>query len=165
MTLSDIQQAQTDEALEELIAQELEARLPPRQPIEPYLAALRSLPRGLRAVAAIYDLDVSLALDDLGWHFGNWPHSGLAEETISGLKELGAARMAELFEEAYAAARRHWLAITAPTWMDWYRDSPLHQETSPLSKEAWIIYHELPRGLLTYWTRYARAYPDRLIDT
>jgi hypothetical protein len=48
------------------------------------------LPRGLRAKAATYELGVSLALDDLGWHFGNWRHLGLAQETLDGLGEHGA---------------------------------------------------------------------------
>jgi len=35
-----------------------------------HLARMRALPPGLRAMIAIYELDVSMALDDLGWHFG-----------------------------------------------------------------------------------------------
>jgi hypothetical protein len=32
-------------------------------------------------MAATYELDVSLTLDDLGWHFGNWPDPALSEKT------------------------------------------------------------------------------------
>jgi hypothetical protein len=49
---------------------------------------MRALPPGLRAMTAIYQLDVSMALDDLGWHFGNWPDRALREETLQGLKEF-----------------------------------------------------------------------------
>jgi hypothetical protein len=54
-----------------------------------FLVELRRLPPGLRAMAATYELDVSLTMDDLGWHFGNWHSTELAQGTAHGqLKQL-----------------------------------------------------------------------------
>ena len=56
-------------------------------------------------MAAMYQLDVSLALDDLGWHFANWHHQAYSEETIWALQELETAEAAEIFAAAYVAAQ------------------------------------------------------------
>lgn len=37
-----------------------------------YAASISRLPIGLRAMAATHHLDISLTLDDLGWHFLNF---------------------------------------------------------------------------------------------
>ena len=42
---------------------------------------IRGLPPGLRAMAATHHLDVSLTLDDIGWHFLNFGHPSHVEET------------------------------------------------------------------------------------
>lgn len=81
----------SNEQVMELLGKELESRLPSRNDPE-FLIELRKLPPGLRAMAATYELDVSLCMDDLGWHFGNWHDQELAEETAGGLEELGAKR-------------------------------------------------------------------------
>ncbi len=43
-----------------------------------------SLPAGLRAMAATHHLDVSLMMDDIGWHFLNFGHPTQVEETERG---------------------------------------------------------------------------------
>ena len=48
-------------------------------------------------MAATFELDVSMALDDLGWHFGNWTHRGYCDETLHGLRELEAGEYTEMF--------------------------------------------------------------------
>ena len=37
--------------------------------LDVFVRRLGQLPRGLRTMAATYELDVSMTLDDLGWHF------------------------------------------------------------------------------------------------
>lgn len=69
-----------DEAVFESLRKELERRMPMNRGSPEFLVELRRLPHGLRAMAATYELDVSLTMDDLGWHFGNWHSTELAEE-------------------------------------------------------------------------------------
>jgi len=52
-------------------------------------------------MAATHHLDISLALDDIGWHFLNFGETGHVKETEMGLRELGMSEMANLFAEAY----------------------------------------------------------------
>jgi hypothetical protein len=54
-----------------------------------YAAAIASLPKGLRAMAATHHLDISLTMDDIGWHFLNFGEPVLVGETETGLRELG----------------------------------------------------------------------------
>jgi hypothetical protein len=113
-------------------------------------------------MAAIHQLDVSLALDDLGWHFGNWHHHAYALETASGVRALGAGRAAELFEAAYAEARGCWDRLGEPDWMEWYAGSSLEDGVKPLTHEMWRLYPSSGGGLLRLWVEYARAHPDVL---
>ena len=68
----------SDDELFSLLGEELKARIGRWVSSGEYVAKIRNLPLGLRAMAATYELDVSLALDDLGWHFGNWHDAQLA---------------------------------------------------------------------------------------
>ncbi len=87
----NIANATDDKALFELLASELNARLEPvSNDMEALHVELMKLPCGLRAMGATHMLDVSMALEDLGWHFGRWPSHALAQDTLEGLKELGA---------------------------------------------------------------------------
>jgi hypothetical protein len=76
--------------------------------MERFLQKIRTMPVGLRAMAATFELDVSMALDDLGWHFGNWAHRGYCDETLRGLRELEAAEYADMFAKVYELARSNW---------------------------------------------------------
>ena len=62
-----------------------------------YAAAISHLPVGLRAMAATHHLDVSLTLDDIGWHFLNFGERNFVRETEAGLRELGLGDLAEWF--------------------------------------------------------------------
>jgi hypothetical protein len=90
----------------ELLFSDLRVRLPPDGPfnVDRFLKKIRAIPIGLRAMAATFDLDVSMALDDLGWHFGNWTHRGYCDETLQGLRELEAQEYADMFARAYELA-------------------------------------------------------------
>ena len=60
----------SDDELFTLLSKELEYRIPAARGSLEFLVQIRRLPVGLRAMAATYELDVSLTMDDLGWHFG-----------------------------------------------------------------------------------------------
>ena len=165
MTIDEIIAAKSDDDLYDLIARELESRLQPRPPIDEFVTALQALPPGLRAMAATYDLDVSLALDDLGWHFGNWHNVELAHETIRGLRELGADRMAEIFAGAFEHAKHYWSEMGSQNWVEWYSSSPLATATVSLTNEAYAIWEGQPQGLFSFWLAYARRYPGKMIDS
>jgi hypothetical protein len=153
----------SDDALFALLGSELERWLPnARRADDEFVSELRRLPQGLRAMAATYELDVSLTLDDLGWHFGNWHHLGLARETEAGLRELGATELADIFGKALDHARRHWKELGVKDWSKWYHGSALEEALAPLNKQAWAIHQEKPMGLFTYWIDYARQFPERL---
>jgi hypothetical protein len=164
MTIDAIRTSPSDDALYDLLAHELASRLPnPRRPTDAFVRELQMLPRGLRAMAATYELDVSLLSDDLGWHFGNWHHVGLAQETLEGLRELGAHRMAELFNSAFHLARGYWDELGSENWFNWYHGSALEKAVEPLNHEAYEIRGSQPRGLFSYWLSYARQHPQRLV--
>lgn len=151
----------SDEQLFALLGDELGRQLPTRNDPR-FLGELRKLPVGLRAMAATYELDVSLALDDLGWHFGNWHDEELARETLLGLKELEANEFAEIFAKAFEHAKSYWHLLGAENWTDWYFESELDKRLAPLNQRAWALWNSLPQGLFTYWVRYARKYPIKV---
>jgi hypothetical protein len=154
--------AMSDDEVLEVVGLELDRRLPSQGDLDIYVDCLQVLPVGLRSMAAIYQLDVSLTLDDLGWHFGSWHHHGYAHETASGLRVLGATRGAGLFAAAYEHALRYWDRLGQEDWMEWYPGSPLEGAIRPLDREMWELYPSVNRGLLRLWVNYARAHPGLL---
>jgi len=114
-------------------------------------------------MAATHQLDVSLALDDLGWHFGNWHSKEYAEETSLGLEVLGAHEVAEIFREAFKIALRYWEELGAEHWSEWYPGSDLEANLEPLNDRAWSLLKPLEVGLLFYWVRYARGNPEEIM--
>jgi hypothetical protein len=160
-----IVEAMTDDEVVDAIGKELDRRLPANDDLDEYVRELQELPIGLRSMAATYQLDVSMALDDLGWHFGNWHHHGYASETASGLRVLGQERAAELFEKAYQHALQHWDRLGEQDWMDWYHESPLEVAVDPLNVEMWAILEPLrPLGIFKWWVDYARKHPGLLVE-
>ena len=90
----------SDDELLRQLSSDLERLLPAnvQNDYDLLILAMRRLPRGLHAMAAIHRLDLSMALDDLGWHFYNFYHWDFANETQWGLRELEAGEVAEIFE-------------------------------------------------------------------
>src|SRR5436190_3563564 len=111
-------------------------------------------------MAATHELDVSLALDDLGWHFGNWHSTDLADETARGLEELEAMDLARIFGEAFRIAQGYWEELGAEDWATWYHGSRLETAVEPLTKQARLILSEKKIGIFKYWVDYARRYPE-----
>ncbi len=157
---ADAIRSSSDDALFSLLQNELESRIPAARDSPEFLVQVRELPVGLRAMAATYELDVSLALDDLGWHFGNWHDIDLAEETARGLEELGASELAKVFREAFQLARNYWAELGAADWTDWYDGSPFEIAVGPLNERAWSILSGKTRGIFDYWIDYARQHPE-----
>src|SRR3954465_13728931 len=92
-----------DGALMDLLLVELKHTFPPSVRNDPivFLSRFQSAGKGMQAMALTYDLDVSLTLDDLAWHFVNHHDSwDLAGETMKGLYELEANELAAIFGEA-----------------------------------------------------------------
>jgi hypothetical protein len=89
LRLADIENAKNDEDLFQRLSSALSEVFPPelRDNRDQFYAALVSAPRGLRAMTGIYDLDVSMSLDDLAWHFGNHNDERFLQETVTSLRE------------------------------------------------------------------------------
>ena len=154
--------ASSDDELFNLLAKELEKRISVNRDSSEFVTEIQKLPIGLRAMAATYELDVSLVMDDLGWHFGNWHNTVLAEETIRGLDELGVTELAVIFKEAFQIALRYWDELGTKDWSKWYHDSPLENKVKPLNEQAGKILEAKKNGIFEYWVNYARKYPERI---
>jgi hypothetical protein len=159
LTLNTISSS-TDDELFKLLGAELERRVSAKRDSPAFLAEIRKLPIGLRAMAATYELDVSLALDDLGWHFGNWHSEALADETAHGLEVLGALELAKIFREALLVALQYWDELGAGNWLQWYHGSSLEEAIKPLNEQAWKFLNQHKNGIFDYWVDYARKHPD-----
>src|SRR5262245_57139332 len=92
----DIQSTISDDDLLDKLLRELNRCLRPdlHSNLDEFVAEIAKLPPGLRAMAASYKLDLSMTLDDLGWHFGKVLHRRYCDETSCGLWELEATEMA-----------------------------------------------------------------------
>jgi hypothetical protein len=175
LTESRIRECVHDDELFKLLSEELQWRLPGGEDddLDVFLTRLRAMPAGLRAMAAMYQLDVSMALDDLGWHFANWHHRGYCDETLWALRELEASEAAEIFEQAYALVQPYWDKIGAllaeygdfDDFAEWYWKSDLDKALLPLNKQMWKLCEGSDgkyEGLLRYWAPYARKYPYKV---
>ena len=166
LTIRKILSTKDDEVLYKLLAAELSHRIPSYKDADDLFQKLQPLPIGLRAMAATYQLDVSMALDDLGWHFWNWASKDLSNETVWGLKELGAVKEAEIFEQAFNITIPFWnIIIESPDFVKWYSDSDLEKALDPLNDEMWKLMHyhgETGTYLLDRWVPYARKNPDNI---
>jgi hypothetical protein len=168
LSVNTIQNTPSDEALNALLADELARRLGPgpSADMRRFLDLLRSLPRGLRAMASVHALDQSIALDDLGWHFRNWHDLELAEETAEGLRELEANDHAVVFEKALLVARDYWDFFGKPDFRHVYIGSAVEAALSPLNERLWTIqgYRSEPgRSIVESWPQYSRKHPERVV--
>jgi hypothetical protein len=175
---ADIAECTDDAELFELLGLELTEHLPEGEgdtdaALDAFVAKLATLPVGLRAMASIYQLDISLAHDDLGWHFAHWHHRGYCDETLRGLRELEAQEAADIFEAAYKQAQKHWdkigelVAGDFDKFAEWYSDSKFEEATMPLTRRLWEMYGEgsgRENGLLDLWVPYARKHTPKVIQ-
>lgn len=173
LTIEQIRSAGSDDELFKLLGGELQRLFPPELRSDPviFLSRLYTAPCGLRAMAVTYELDVSMALDDLAWHFVNYHNSlELAEETIAGLNELEAPEAAEIFREALAIIKPYWQELDdvakSNAEHDWLDTNGIQKLMDPLNDQMWKLLEKSgEKGLLSLWTAYARRHPERCVDT
>ena len=171
LTIKQIRSTDSDDELLKLLLGELKILFPPEVRSDPivFLSRLQNAPVGLRAMALTYELDVSMALDDLAWHFVN--HQDLfelAEETIFGLKEIEAQEAANIFEEALSIIKPHWQKLqnglepkTAHAWLD---STGIQASIDPLNYRLWNFLKRFPdNSFFSAWMTYARKHPERCL--
>jgi hypothetical protein len=124
------------------------------------------LPPGLRAMAATHWLDISLTLDSITWHFGNFGEPLLVEETEAGLRELGLHELALCFVEV----KELMLPLLAQRTEgdgdtnEMLELAGLGGRGDELNRRAWALDNLGPRKSVIYeaWIRYARQHPERV---
>jgi hypothetical protein len=146
-----------------------------------FAAEIRALPIGLRAMAATHYLDVSLTLDDIGWHFLNFGEANLVRETEFGLRELGLMDLARWFSEVYDTVLLFLQAFAegdfstrlesgksqGDVYYEWLDETGHRMRIDELSKLAWAMddgIGDQAKGSAIYqaWIRYARMKPGNV---
>jgi hypothetical protein len=129
---------------------------------------LTSLPPGLRAMAATHWLDISLTLDSITWHFGNFGEPHLVDETEKGLTELGLYDLAACFHDAKELMAPLLSQRTeADDDLDEFLERKgVRQRADELDKRAWALDNLKPGKSVIYeaWIRYARQHPERVFS-
>ena len=118
LSLADIQNEKDDERLFKLLTSALNELFPPdvQNDQNQFVIALTNAPSGLRAMAGIFDLDVSMSLDDLAWHFGNHNDERFLQETVASLGELEALEAADIFLSAWEIVKSYLPEIRSKDW-------------------------------------------------
>ena len=154
---------------------EIEAILAIRAVGDPYsedgsfAATLESLPPGLRAMAATHWLDISLTLDSITWHFGNFGEPHLVAQTEAGLYELGLNDLAMCFREA----KELMLPLLAErTEADGDPDELLERKglsaiADELNERSWDMDGRVPGKSPIYdaWIKYTRNNPEKVFGS
>lgn len=161
----------SDEEIFKAIADEAYRQLPPdlQEDVGRYYAFLSKLPPGIRAYAGIWDLDVSMSMDDIAWHFRNHNDERHIQETLWALKELNALEVHEIFSNAVSIVRPNLEVIrsgniTAHSFHDWLNETGIQAACDPLNKRLWQICEENPDyGILSFAIKHARNFPDRFV--
>lgn len=154
LTAEAIRTAGSDEQLFERLSDELQRLFPSdlQADRDALVAALGSAPVGLRAMAAVHSLDVSMSVDDLAWHFANEADDRFLEETYAGLKVLGASEAAEIFVSAWEVLKPFLSEIRSTDWetndiSEYFERTGIHAKVEPLNKRLWRI----AEGRGRYW--------------
>ena len=133
-----------------------------------FAANIAQLPPGLRAMAATHWLDISLTLDSITWHFGNFGEPHLVAETEAGLRELGLTELVSCFIEAKGlmlpllAERTE--ADGSPNEI--LERAGLKTQSEELDRQARALDNLGPGNSIIYnaWIRYARQHPERVFQ-
>lgn len=132
-----------------------------------YAAAIKVLPFGLRAMAATHHLDISLTLDDIGWHFLNFGDPQFVKETEEGLRVLGLNDMAGWFAEAAAIVCP--LRTEIDACGDYYECLTKHghmMRINELTRKAEAGQPKLGGSVIyAAWTAYARKSPQSVFGS
>ncbi len=134
-----------------------------------FAANIARLPLGLRAMGATHCLDISLAIDSITWHFGNFGEPHLVTETEAGLRELGLHDLARCFVEA-KELMQPLLAERTEADGDAHEileRAELTHRADELDRQAWELGKLGPGKSAIYgaWVRYARQHPERVFIT
>ena len=126
------------------------------------------LPIGLRAMAATHHLDISLTLDDIGWHFLNFGEEKHVSETENGLRELGLEEIAQLFAEAYKIVFPLLPQIRAGKNADYYicleKAGQMDRINEITDKASELLKQGGKSSIYPFWTKYARQHPEQVFD-
>lgn len=117
-------------------------------------------------MAATHWLDISLTLDSITWHFGNFGEPDLVAQTEAGLRELGLHELAECFVEA-KNLMTPLLAQRTEADGDPYEileRADLRERADEIDRRANALDDLGPGESVIYnaWIRYTRQYPDRV---
>jgi hypothetical protein len=171
LTIEAIRAAQNKTVLIELLSAELQRFLPEevQEDRELYFQVLDSMPRGLRAMAGMYFLDISLTQNRLAWHFGDQNDERDLRETLNGLRELELTEIAESFEKTWKFFEPHMSALQSGDYGDkefseWLEEIGALKLTEEMDEKILIHLKKAGRlGLLESWPVYARKYPERCV--
>jgi hypothetical protein len=132
-----------------------------------YAAAIASLPTGLRVMAATHHLDISLTMDDIGWHFLNFGEPGLVRETEAGLRELGLGDIADYFVEAQAIVSPLKPEIKeADDYYDCLESRGLMARINELTDKASARQPSLNGSpIYAAWIKYARVHSEKVFTS
>jgi hypothetical protein len=128
---------------------------------------LLALPMGLRAMAASHWLDISLTLDSITWHFGNFGEPGLVAHTTAALRELELLELAAVFDEAkdlMIPLLKERIGEEDPNEL--LDRKGVRDRADQIDRRAWALDDLGPGQSLIYsaWVRYAREHPERVFD-
>jgi hypothetical protein len=109
LTIATIVATKDDGDLIDILSSEVRRLLPVEVLDEDhlYFASLAKLPRGLRAMQSIHSFDVSMAMDDLAWHFLNHSDDISSQAIYDGLVELELDSVARLFRRGWQIWEPH----------------------------------------------------------
>lgn len=156
---------------DETLLKEIQSILTARVQADPYSSDgtfaqnLSSLPQGLRAMAATHWLDVSLTLDSITWHFGNFGEPRLVAQTEEGLRELGLKQLADVFSEAKTLMTPFIDQMSPDHPPDQLLDNAgLSELAHEIDSRAWDL-RDIGAGesaIYDAWVRYAREHPEHV---
>ena len=120
-------------------------------------------------MGATHWLDISLTLDSMTWHFGNFGEPGLVAVTEAGLTELGLDELASCFREAKELMVP---LLSQKTEADGDSDEILEQrgldwEATKINRRVWELRRLRPKGgslIYDAWIRYARLHPENVFS-
>jgi hypothetical protein len=171
LTVEAMRMAENDKVLIDFLSAELQRLLPNdvQEDRDRYHRTLTSLPRGLRAMAGIYEFDVSMTLDSLAWHFGNQNDERDLRETLNGLRELELPVIAEMFEQMWEFMMPHMNALQSgdfggKDFSDCLVEIGAEDFADKKDDYIWDFCKKVgDLGLLSSWPKYARKYPERCV--
>ena len=120
-------------------------------------------------MAATHWLDVSLTLDSMTWHFGNFGEPALVAETEAGLRELRLHELADCFVEAKE--------LMMPLLRDGAEEdgnpnevlerTGLRERADEIDRRAWKLDGAGPDQSVIHneWVQYTRKHPERVFGT